>query len=213
MTKFLAVLGSPRTHDSASNAIAQSYLEAYRAAHPYAEIDELDVWAETLPTFDGTKAAAKMSFMTGQAMEGGQQSAWDEVLKVVERFRSADAYLFAVPMWNHGLPYRVKQYVDIIMQPGLTFGLDPARGYFGLLGGKQATVIYTSGVNTPGGPPAFGVDYHSTYFDYVLDTMGLIDRQTIRFQPTLMTADPAAGLAAARAQAHQLGSAIPTDVL
>jgi len=30
-------------------------------------------------------------------------------------------------MWNFGIPYKLKQWFDLIVQPGLTFGFDPAR--------------------------------------------------------------------------------------
>jgi len=33
---------------------------------------------------------------------------------VFDRFAAADAYLFSVPMWNAGVPYAVKQWIDII---------------------------------------------------------------------------------------------------
>ena len=57
--------------------------------------------------------------------------------------------MLAVPMWNGGIPYRLKQYIDIIHQPGLLFGLDPAKGYFGLLQGKRAVLALTSGAYSP----------------------------------------------------------------
>jgi FMN-dependent NADH-azoreductase len=30
---------------------------------------------------------------------------------------TADAYLFSVPMWNAGVPYVLKQWIDIITEP------------------------------------------------------------------------------------------------
>jgi FMN-dependent NADH-azoreductase len=102
-----------------------------------------------------------------------------------------------VPMWNGGIPYRLKLYIDIMTQPGLLFGFDPAKGYSGLLKDKRATVIYTSGVYAPGVPAAFGIDHHSTYFDDWLRFIGITDITTVRFQPTLLTADYDGGLKAA----------------
>ena len=42
------------------------------------------------------------------------------------RFDAADRYLFSVPMWNAGVPYILKQFIDVVSQPGLVFGFDPA---------------------------------------------------------------------------------------
>jgi FMN-dependent NADH-azoreductase len=37
---------------------------------------------------------------------------------VAEAFlKSADAYLISVPMWNFSIPYMLKHYIDIVIQP------------------------------------------------------------------------------------------------
>ncbi len=204
MSKLLYVIGSPRNHNSHSSTIAEAYLETYRKTQPNVEIDVLDIWSEHLPEFDGNKAAAKMSFFGVGTLEGEVKTAWDEILAVIQRFTAADEYLFTVPMWNDGIPYRLKLYIDILTQPGLTFGFDPATGYSGLLSGKKATSIYTSGVYSLGAPQAYGTDFHSSYFENWLRFIGITDREVIRFQPSLLTADPVAGLDAATAQARDL---------
>ncbi|MHB1200044.1 MAG: FMN-dependent NADH-azoreductase [Polaromonas sp.] len=203
--KLLFVKGSPRAEKSTSGRVAESLLNAYRARNPGAEIDELDLWAEPLPEFDGDKAAAKMSFFGEGTLDGVRKTAWDEIVAITQRFASADDYLFTVPMWNGGIPYRLKLYIDIIMQPGLLFGFDPGTGYSGLLKGKRATAVYTSGVYSPGVPPAFGTDHHSVYFDAWLRSIGISDVATVRYQPTLLTADPAAGLVVAQQDATLAG--------
>ena len=130
----------------------------------------------------------------------------NEIVEITCRFTSADDDLFTVPMWNGGIPYRLKLYIDIMTQPGLLFGFDPAAGYSGLLKGKRATAIYTSGVYAPGVPAAFGVDHHSTYFDAWLRSTGISDIATVRYQPNILTADAAAGLESARTVAVEAAS-------
>ena len=196
--KLLYVQGSPRGGHSQSGKIAAAYLAEYRAHHPGIEIDVIDLWKEPLPEFDGDRAAAKMSFFGGPDMDGAQRSAWDEIVSITNRFTSADQYLFTVPMWNAGIPYRLKLYIDIMTQPGLLFGFDPQEGYSGLLKNKKATVVYTGGVYGPGAPKRFGSDFHSTFFDDWLRFIGIEDIKTIRFQPNIVTADAEAGLAAAK---------------
>lgn len=198
MKKLLYVKGSPRGERSRSSQVADAFLAAYRARNPTAVIEEVDLFATALPEFDGDRAAAKMSFFGDAAMNAKQKSEWEEIVAITQRFTAADEYLFAVPMWNSGIPYRLKQYIDIMTQPGLLFGFDPAKGYSGLLKGKSATVIYTSGVYSPGVAPEFGTDHHSTYFDEWLRFIGIEKINTVRYQPNIMTADPAAGLVVAR---------------
>ena len=203
--KLLFVKGSPRGEKSTSARVAESFVTAYRTKNPSAQIDEINLWQETLPEFNGDSAAAKMSFFGEGTLDGARKIAWDRIVSIIQRFTSADDYLFTVPMWNGGIPYRLKLYIDIMTQPGLLFGFDPVAGYSGLLHGKRATAIYTSGVYAPGVPPAFGVDFHSTYFNDWLRFIGISEIATIRYQPTLLTNDPAAGLAAAREEAVRAG--------
>jgi FMN-dependent NADH-azoreductase len=208
MSKLLYVVGSPRGGASRSGAIADAYLTALRAQGPEPEVDVLDLWREPLPEFDGDKAAAKMTVIGGQTPEGAIATAWDQIVQVAARFTAADQYLFTVPMWNGNVPYRLKLYIDILTQPGLLFAFDPSTGYRGLLAGKRAAVVYTSGVYAPGVPPGFGLDFHATYFDWWLRFIGISDVERIRFQPTLLTTNPEAGLAEALAAAKRAALAM-----
>lgn len=191
MTKLLYIKASPRGAASRSIAVADAYLAALTSKTPNLVIDEIDLWEAGLPEFDGNRANAKLTVFGGGTNEGSQATLWDEIVTISSRFASADRYLFAIPMWNGGIPYKLKQYIDIVHQPGLTFGFAPETGYFGLLNGKQATLVYTSGAYSQAFPsPAFGVDHQSTYMDSWLDEAGITDRHVIRYQPTILTATP-----------------------
>ncbi|AQQ03872.1 FMN-dependent NADH-azoreductase [Roseibium algicola] len=191
MTKILYIAASPRGPMSQSGKLAEAYLAARQADQPDVAIDRLELWNADLPEFDGDKAAAKMTFFGVGDMDAPRQSAWDQVVAVTNRFIGADEYVLSVPMWNGGIPYKLKQYIDIITQPGLLFGFDPEAGYSGLLSGKLARVFYTSGVYAPGAPAYYGTDHHSTYLGWWLDFIGVREIETVRFQPSLLTADPA----------------------
>lgn len=206
MRKLLYVKGSPRGEHSKAHQVAKAFLIAYRAKHPEAEVEEIDLWKWDLPEFDGDRAAAKMSFFGEPAMTEFQLSAWDEIIDIAEHFKSADDYLFTVPLWNGGIPYKLKLYVDLMMQPGLLFKFDALKGYSGLLQGKRATVVYTSGVYAPGMPPEFGVDFASPYFEHWLRSIGVQDVASVRFQPNIVTAHAASDFAAAREEAHAAGA-------
>ena len=205
MTKLLFIKGTPHTVEMGSLALAEAYLHKLKAKHSSdLTVDTIDLWAEKLPDFDGNKVAAKLNIITGQSQNASQQTAWDEITAIANRFIAADRYLVAVPMWNGGIPYRLKQYIDIIHQPGLLFGLDPVKGYSGLLKNKKATLCLTSGAYAPGVSPAFGVDHHSTYMRSWLNQAGITDIEEIRFQPSLLSANPAGAFAEAKMRAEAL---------
>lgn len=213
MSKLLYVIGSPRGDKSESSAIAGAFLEAYREANPHVEIDALDLWHEQLPMFGPGGAEAKMTVFAGQEPTGEQGRAWAEVRRLFERFDAAGRYLFAVPMWNHGVPWPLKHLIDTITQPGMIFGFDPERGYNGLLQGKKAAVVYTSGVYGPGRGAEFGTDFHSTYFNDWLRFAGIEHVSEVRFQPTIATADPDSLRRAALAEARRLGTGFERPAL
>ena len=202
MSRLLFIQASPRGAASRSVAVAQSYLAALQAQHSDLEVDTIELWQAGLPEFDGNRAAAKLTVFGGQTPEGTLKTAWDEISEIAGRFTAADHYLFAIPMWNGGIPYKLKQYIDIIHQPGLTFGFDPAKGYSGLLRNKKATLVYTSGAFSTAFPqPAFGEDFQSTYMRSWLNQAGVTEIEEIRYQPTILTATPDADFAAAKAAA------------
>ena len=158
MSNLLYIKASPRGADSKSAAVADAYLAALREQLPDLAVDTLDLFRDKIPDFDGDKVAAKMAVITGQPNEGRQKTAWDEITAVAGRFIAADRYLIASPMWNGGIPYRLKQYIDVIHQPGLLWSLDPQTGDHGLLknkghasGGYHARV--TGAAPRPDGAP------------------------------------------------------------
>ncbi len=205
MTKLLYIEASPRGSESGSSQVAATYLAALRAENPTLEVDTLKVWDASLPEFDGDKAAAKMNVVTGQDQSVSQKTAWEQIVSISNRFIAADRYLFAVPMCNNGIPYKLKHYIDIIHQPGLLFGLDPKIGYFGLLEDKHATLVLTAGAfSLNSSSPAFGVDYQSSYLRDWLRQSGVDEIDELRFQPSLLTGDPTADLERAKRKAADL---------
>ena len=198
MTKLLHIIASPRGEDSKSSALAEGFIADQRLKNSALKVETLDLFQADLPAFDGDPAAAKMTFFGDGTMTPEKQTAWDEVARITHAFMEADHYVLSVPMWNGGVPYRLKQYIDIITQPGMLFGFDPQAGYSGLLRDKRATLIVTSGVWSQGAAAAFGLDFHSSYLEWWLEFIGVADIETIRFQPSLLTADPALGYAKAR---------------
>src|SRR5690348_4446161 len=156
MRTLLHISASPRGAESESLALAETFLAGFRETHPEHRVTSFDLWDGTLPAFGPDAAAAKMAVFAGQTPTGAAAGAWQSARDTFARVASADDYLFSVPMWNHGIPYILKQLIDVISQPGLVFSFDPDRGYTGLLTGRKAAVIYTSAVYGDDRSAAFG---------------------------------------------------------
>jgi FMN-dependent NADH-azoreductase len=205
MTHLLHISASPRAEKSESLALANVFLESFAEASPGATIEHFDLWDGTLPPFGPAAAAAKMAVFAGADPQGEEARAWSKALGTFERFAAADAYLFSVPMWNAGVPYILKQFIDVVSQPGLAFRFDPVDGYTGLLSGRKAAVIYTGAVYGPERGPAFGSDFQTTFFTDWLHWVGISDVRDVRFQPNLATADAAIRREIARSEVRDLG--------
>jgi len=207
MSTLLHISASPRGQASQSLQIADAFVDAYRRTHPEATVAAWDLWDGTLPAFGPAATGAKMTVFGGGTPEGAQSEAWRAAHAAFARFDAADRLLFSVPMWNAGIPYILKQFIDVVSQPGTVFGIDPATGYIPLLAGrgKRAAVVYTSAVWGPALGVTFGRDFQSTYFDDWLRWTGIDDVTAIRHHPTL-TGDAARSMhdaqAAARAAAE-----------
>ena len=103
---------------------------------------------------------------------------------MVKQLKAADYYLMAVPMWNFGLPYKLKHYIDLVNHPSLTFTRDEA-GPRGLIKGS-ATVIYTRGgeYSAKDDKPD-PLDFQSTYFNAWLNSIGICPITEILVQNTM----------------------------
>jgi len=211
MTRLLHVSSSPRGPHSESKAIADAFLAELRRVHPNVEVDTWDLWDGSLPPFDAEAAAGKYAIFAGVEHTPRQAAAWARVQEAFERFVSADYYLLSVPMWNHGIPYVLKQLIDVVSQPGLVYGFDPDLGYTGLVTGKKAVVVYTSGVYGDDRGEAFGVDFQKPYLDSWLEWAGITDVESVTFRPNLAVADPEPGRRAAHAAAVELARTLLVD--
>ncbi|MFB6611384.1 FMN-dependent NADH-azoreductase [Agromyces sp. NPDC056379] len=189
MTHLLHVNASARGDASRSLELATRFIGALEASDDGLAVDRLDVFDGSLPEFGTVAAGAKMATFAGQGHNAAEERAWSEARAVFERFDAADAYVFNVPFWNAGVPYPLKQLVDVITQPGWAFAFSPESGYRGLLQGKRAFVVYTSGVYAEGLPPSFGADFTTTFFRDWLGFIGITDVDEVHFAPTVVNDD------------------------
>ena len=196
MKRLLYIESSPRKERSTSIRVAKAFLEAYREANPGDAVEKLDLWRTAIPEFDGAAIDAKYRLLHGEEHTPPEKAAWDAVGALVDRFRNADKILIGVPMWNFGVPYRLKHYIDVITQPGLTFSFTPEEGFKGLVTGKPAVVVYTRG-GAYSDSQSRGLDYQRPYLETWLGFIGFTDIRAIVVEPTLGGPDESAKVRAA----------------
>jgi len=185
MNKLLYIQASPRGQRSHCITVADAFIEAYKQKHPDDKIVTLNVFDASIPSFDGLAVQAKYTILHGQSHSKEEQRVWKDVEEVIEQFTSADKYVFAIPMWNFSIPYRLKQYIDLLVQPGYTFGYSEDKGYEGLVVGKPLLAIYARGGEYPAGSEAEAFDLQTKYIKLIFGFMGFEDIRSVVVEPTL----------------------------
>jgi FMN-dependent NADH-azoreductase len=186
MSKLLYIHASPRGERSYAIRAADAFVEAYQQHHPGDNIQKLNVFTRDLPVFDGLAVQAKYTILHGKQHTAEELTAWRAVEAVIDEFKAADKYILAVPMWNFGIPYRLKQYIDILVQPGYTFTYSPEAGYKGLMAGKPVFVAYSRGGAYSAGTGAEAFDLQTKYLELILQFMGFTEVRSLLVEPTLM---------------------------
>jgi FMN-dependent NADH-azoreductase len=199
LPKLLHLACSPRA-DSESAAGARVFLDQFRRVRPDWDIDLMDLWRDHLPEFTGEILDAKYARLNGKAFTDAQRDGFAEAERIAIRLSLADRVLISTPMWNFSIPYKLKQWLDVIIQPGLTFRFDPAQGYLPLLKDRPTLVILASGGDFVTGMNRGRVDMATPYLREALRFVGI---SNVRFVPLGPTTGPAEPIGDARKSAYR----------
>jgi len=126
-----------------------------------------------------------MYSLIGEAVERGFEARWAELRQRVDHLLTFDAWLFSTPMWNFGLPYRLKHYIDLIIQPTMAFTND-AEGAINTHGdGKIAILIGAGALDIRPGAALAALDFGLAHLAQCLRVyFGVREIHEIRVVPT-----------------------------
>ena len=173
MPTLLKIDVSTRGPLSISRKLSSRFVEQWRKRHTTGRIIERDIATTELPYLELPWIAANFSKPPDRTDE--QRLLLKASDDLVAELRQADHYLVATPMYNFGIPAKLKAYVDHIVRAGVTFRTNADGSYTGLLTGKKATVIIASaGEYTPGAPTE-GLDTLKPYLREILGFIGVTD--------------------------------------
>jgi FMN-dependent NADH-azoreductase len=188
VSRLLYIEASPAGEKSTSRTIAQVFLDAWKTRFPDGKIDTLNLWSTQLPELGKNLLAAREAMESGRPLSPDESIAWNAVREVVYRFLAADRLLLATPMWNFGIPYRLKHYIDCLTQPTLTYKGNPEEGFEGTVHGRSATIILSRGGSYKVGSIQEPFDFQQRYLVTWLRFLGMDPVETILVEPT--TGDP-----------------------
>ena len=180
MKKLLHVVASPRGGRSRTLRVAHAFLERFKERHPDWLVDEINVFEEELPSMSARQVDGKYILLGNKELYGELREKWAEIEQHIARFKEASAYLISTPMWNFSIPYPLKQYLDILIQPAHLFRY--VKGHAeGLLTGRRMVVISSSG-GAYTAPEVHSSDHVESYLRTVFGFVGVTDMRFIKVE-------------------------------
>lgn len=168
--------------DSFSLSVGQEFVTEYKQTHPHDEIICLDVYKDKVPLLDHLLIGYMHGALARDALDGTHQDDLIALENNLKQFMEADLYVFAVPLWNLGVPPMLKTYFDNIVVVGKTFKYTE-KGPVGLLANKKAMVIQAAGGIYSSGPME-AMEHSSNYIKSIMSFLGVSDTNIIWVEGT-----------------------------
>lgn len=185
--KLLHIIATPREDESNTLLVASAFLDRLAAKHGALNVDVIDLFNHDLPTVAGDVIAAKYTLMAGQPLPKRHQKSWRQIEAVIERFLAADIYLISAPMWNFGIPYPLKYYIDAIVQPGYLYKYNDRGEPVPLVLGRKMVCVTSRGGDYAEPSPFESYDFQTPYLRTIFGFVGITDIRFINAQPMDMT--------------------------
>jgi FMN-dependent NADH-azoreductase len=185
--KLLHIVATPRGHSSNTIRVSNVLLEELYAIHDDLEVTLLDLFREDLPAVAGENIESKYMLMTGQQLDDSHKNSWKQIEKNIENFLDADIYLITSPMWNFGIPYALKYYIDAIVQPGYLFQYNEQGYPEGMVHNRKMICVTSRGGDYSEGSPINSLDFVEPYLRSIFNFVGITDISFINIQPTDIT--------------------------
>jgi len=181
MKKLLHIIATPRQEESRTLQVSTVFLDTFKEQHPECLIDELHLAKEELPDLSMKRVDGKYILLEGKNLFGELKESWEEILQHIQRFLSADIYLISTPMWNFTVPYMLKHYIDIIVQPQYLFRYTEG-GVEGLVKNKKMIVITSRGGQYSTNETQ-NQDFQEPYLRMIFSYVGISDITFIKAEP------------------------------
>ena len=187
MTHVLHIIASPNGSASVSGRLASVFLDELVRVDPSAKISTLSLFDTELPEFGRAAAEAKFAPLLGKQVTREQSEVWQPILECIRQFDQADKIVVSTPMWNGSIPYKLKHYLDVIVQPGISFGYNfDTMQHLGLLKNRPLQLMFSRSSVLLGDLS----DFQMPYLRYVFDLIGIRDLRVLAAcQTTRRTAE------------------------
>ena len=182
--RFFRLDASIRTDGSVSRSLADEVEAAWRNALPDAVVTRRDLGIDPLPPVWPDALAGKMA--PPDARTDAHLRARAAAAHLVDELLEADAYLFAVPMYNFGVPQQVKHWVDLIITDDRADNTSVP-----LVPGRPAVLVTARGGGYAPGTPREGWDHATPWLQRILADVWGLDLTVVSAELTAADYNPA----------------------
>jgi FMN-dependent NADH-azoreductase len=181
--QLLHIVATPRGPESNTMRVSNVLLEELYLKYSDLSVKVLDLFKADLPAVAGKNIESKYKLMTGQQLEGEYKSSWAQIEANIKLFLDTDIYLITTPMWNFGIPYALKYYIDAIIQPGYLYRYNEQGFPEGLVIGKKMICVTSRGGDYSADSPLHSLDFVEPYLRTIFNFVGITDIHFINAQP------------------------------
>ena len=184
MTDTLIINAHPNPHSSMS---ATNRMVAHLLAKlPAGSVQTVNLAETDIQPLD--KAAVEMFIATvfqRQQPNAEQAVLLARLMSVVKQVKSARRLVIAYPMYNFGIPARLKDWLDNLVVAGETFRFGEDGAPQGLMGAHKVLLLQASGSVYSEGRPMAQMDFASSYLKTLLGGfLGFASVDTVRAEGT-----------------------------
>lgn len=182
MRKILHVVSTPRKEKSRTLMVSDELLKSLEIKYPGVNISTLNLFEAKLPDLTVKSIDGKFILMGGKDLPEEYKAVWSEFILYIEQFLSSDLIVISSPMWNFSIPYVLKHYIDVIIQPKYLFKYTE-NGPEGLANNKKMVIITSRGGDYSAQSPFASYDQQIPYLKTVFGFVGIKDPIIINAQP------------------------------
>jgi FMN-dependent NADH-azoreductase len=176
---------SIRTEGSVSRAIADIVEESWRQDNSDATVTRRHIGLDPVPATAWAQSVFANRGDT-ESLTGEQKDAVALAAELANELLDADAYLFAVPLYNFGVSQHFKTWVDLALtDPGLASSDGPP------LKGRPAVLVTVRGGAYGPGTPREGWDHATSWMRRILEDVWELDLRVVESEFTLVGVNPA----------------------
>jgi FMN-dependent NADH-azoreductase len=179
--KIFHVDSSAKRERSNSRALSRQFIENLRSEGVDVEVDYLDVTVDTPAHV--TEAFAIATYHAEHERTDAMRATLAPSDALCKRMLEADAFVFAMPMYNWSMPSAFKAFIDNITRTNITYKFTEDGNIVGVLNRQKVLFITTRGADLRPGSPYSSMDALTPALKAAFGFVGVQNPQFVDAQP------------------------------